>query len=242
MRTETGGDWQEALATAMEGKQSEMWTALPAIINSFDASKRTCTAQPSILMQFTREDASTKWDAMPLLVDVPVMFAGGGGYVLTFPLKSGDEGLVVFASRCIDTWWQNGDLGVQAELRMHDLSDGFFIPTVRSLPHVESGISTADADLRAVDPAGPHVKLKADNSVEVTAPALVTVTAPAIVLNGNVTINGNATINGNLVTSITGGGAGAVNLNGVLTINGEQYTLHRHTGVQSGASNTGPKA
>ena len=34
---------------------------------------------------------------------------------------------------------------------------------------------------------------------------------------------------------------GTVSVNGMLVINGEQYTQHKHTGVQAGASLTGPK-
>lgn len=211
-RKESGGDWQEALAVAMEGKQAELWTALPAILETYDATKRTCEVQPTIKAQVCDELGNVKWVKLPLLLDCPVQFPGGGGFVLTFPLKKGDEGLVVFAARCIDAWWQNGgtEPHVQAELRMHDLSDGFFIPTVRSVPNVEAGISTSDVTLRAVDPSGPMVTLKAGGQVEVKSPAQVTVEAPVI------------------------------NLSGTLYINGEAYDAHRH--VSSGAPGyTGPK-
>ena len=65
---------------------------------------------------------------------MPVVFPGGGGFALTFPVAAGDECLVVFASRCIDAWWQSGGVGEPMEPRMHDLSDGFALIGVRSQP------------------------------------------------------------------------------------------------------------
>ncbi|MFW8450019.1 Gp138 family membrane-puncturing spike protein, partial [Klebsiella pneumoniae] len=62
---------------------------------------------------------------LPLLVDVPVVFPRGGGCTLTFPVKPGDECLVIFADRCIDFWWQSGGIQEPVDERMHDLSDAF---------------------------------------------------------------------------------------------------------------------
>lgn len=229
-RRESGGDFLEAMATAMEGKQAEIWTALPAVLDTFDASKRTCSVQPTIQAQITDEKNVTRWETLPLLVDCPVMFPGGGGFVLTFPLKAGDEGIVVFASRCIDTWWQSGGIGVQADIRMHDLSDGFFIPTVRSVPNVEAGISTTDVQLRAVDPAGPTVTLKPDGSAHVTSPVLVSLAAPLVNVQAT-------TANIEAPEVVIQGDT--VDIMGVLSINGEAYLDHVHTGIDPGPSNTG---
>lgn len=229
-RRESGGDFMEALASAMEGKQAEIWTALPAVLESFDASKRTCEVQPTIQARFVDELQQVQWLTLPLLVDCPVMFPGGGGFVLTFPLVKGDEGIVVFSSRCIDAWWQQGEVQVQADLRMHDLSDGFFIPTVRSVPHVEAGISTTDVTLRSVDPGGPMVTLKPDGSAHVTSPVLVTLQAPLVNVQATTAIVEAPEV------SISGD---VVNVMGVLTINGEPYLDHVHSGIDPGPSNTG---
>lgn len=246
-RHQAGGDFVEAIASAMDGRQAEMWTALPAVLESFDAGKRTCTVQPTIRMLFTDESKNETWLIMPQLLDVPVMFPGGGGFVLTFPLKYGDEGLVVFGARCIDAWWQSGpganhDGQVQAEMRMHDLSDGFFIPTVRSVPNVEAGISTSDVELRSVDPSGPVVSLKPDGSASVYSPVAINIDSPIVNITGNAVTVTATTIALNGFINANAGTGGQVNLVGVVMINGEAYTLHRHTSVQSGSSNTGPKA
>lgn len=177
----------ETFLAAMEGWQSGIWTALPGIIQSFDPATGTCTIQPTIQARVRAKDSSDTpplpgavvskkpwwWVSLPVLVDVPVLFPGGGGWSMTFPIAKGDEALVVFASRCIDAWWQSGKVDVQAELRMHDLSDGFAIMQPRSLPRkLNPAISTTAVELRN-DAGTVKFKIAADGtSVEVVAPLI----------------------------------------------------------------------
>jgi hypothetical protein len=56
---------------------------------------------------------------------VPVHFPSGGGYGLTFPIKSGDHCLLMFSERCIDNWFVNGGTAPPDDFRQHDLSDAF---------------------------------------------------------------------------------------------------------------------
>ncbi|WP_250538820.1 MULTISPECIES: Gp138 family membrane-puncturing spike protein [unclassified Caballeronia] len=175
---------EDALRAALGGNQAGLWTALPAIIQSFDASALTCTAQPAIQAQVRAQDGSTSWVTLPLLVDVPVCFPRGGGCTLTFPVASGDEALIVFASRCIDAWWQSGGVQVQAELRMHDLSDGFAILGPFSQAMKIDGVSTSAVQLRSND-GSAYIELNpSSKAVKVVAPGGFEVDAPTITLNG----------------------------------------------------------
>ena len=131
-RRERQDDPVESQRAALDGRQAEIWTALPGIVQSFDPVAMTVTVQPAVAGRVTDETGKTSSVNMPLLPDVPVVFPGGGGFTLTFPVASGDECLVVFASRCIDAWWQSGGIGEPMEPRMHDLSDGFALVGVRS--------------------------------------------------------------------------------------------------------------
>lgn len=74
----------------------------------------------------------------PVLLSAPVMFPGGGGpagAVLTFPLAPGDEVLVCFNDRDIDTWWATGTPGgPNATARLHSFSDAIVVPGLRSQP------------------------------------------------------------------------------------------------------------
>ena len=149
-RRERYSDPEEAIRIALDGKQAAMWTAIPAIVDTFDAERHTANVQPTIKGIVRQQDGTFSELQMPLLLDCPVVFPAGGGVTLTFPIKPGDEVLVVFASRCIDSWWALGGVQGQAELRMHDLSDGFVLPGVRSQPRKFS-VSTTRAELRSDD-------------------------------------------------------------------------------------------
>jgi hypothetical protein len=122
--------------------------------SNYDPAKVSCTVKVTVLEK-TR-DKKGKWSdtQIDVLQDCPVIFPSGGGFVFTFPLAAGDEGLVVFASRQIDNWWQSGKSSPRTDLRMHDLSDGFFIPGPFSNPKaaaVTGGGSTTAVQLRSLD-------------------------------------------------------------------------------------------
>lgn len=131
-RRERAPNPEETLRMAMEANQANIWTSLPGIIDSFDPVAMTCKVKPAVRVVQRLIDGSLQWIKLPLLLDCPVVFPSGGGFTLTFPLESGDECLINFSSRCIDGWWQLGDVQNQPELRMHDLSDGFVIPGPKS--------------------------------------------------------------------------------------------------------------
>ncbi len=208
-RRERIDDPEETLRMAFEGWQARLWTAMPGIIQTFDAEKMTCSVQPSITGNVRQQDGTFTTIRMPLLLDCPVQFQGGGGATLTFPLKEGDECLVVFASRCIDAWWSYGGVQDQAELRMHNLSDGFVLPGVRSQPR-KFTVDTTATQLRTDDGQAfveintttrnikaqttGNIAAQADGNITANASGSASITAPTITLNGAVTINGTITV------------------------------------------------
>lgn len=178
----------EALLAALDGRQAQIWTALPSIIESFDAGALTIVAQPAIKAQVRAPNGSTQWVALPLLLDCPVVFPRGGGCTLTFPIAAGDECLIIFASRCIDAWYSAGGIQVQSELRMHDLSDGFAIPGPFSQATKISNVSTTTAQLRSND-GSTYVELDpAGKIVNVVAPGGMTVTTPVLTITGVINV------------------------------------------------------
>lgn len=143
----------EAIRAALEGMQADMWTALPGVIESYDAERQTCTVQPAIRGKVEAPGGAVNSVVLPLLVDVPVVFPSGGGFTLTFPIAPGDECLVVFASRCIDAWWQSGGVQEALAARTHDLSDGFAFVGPRSQPRSLPEVSAEHVQLRTDDGA-----------------------------------------------------------------------------------------
>lgn len=206
---------QEALLAAIQGSQLNIWTAMPGIIQDVDLTEKTCSVQPAIQAQLQDEITGTFSDVnLPLLLDCPLVFPSGGGCTLTFPVAKGDECLVVFASRCIDAWWQSGGIQKQAEFRMHSLSDGFAIVGCSSKPHVPPMISPVSTQLRSHD---GHTSIDLNPTTKVVS----------VFAFGGISLNGDVEINGN------------VSVHGDVTADGVSLKTHRHSGVSTGSANTG---
>ncbi len=217
---------------------------MPGEIQAFDPAAMTCQVQPTIKIPVRQLDGSIESAALPLLVDCPVQFPSGGNCSLTFPVAPGDECLVVFASRCIDGWWQSGGVQEQAELRMHDLSDGFVLLGFRSKPRALAGISAAATQLRSED-GSTYIEMNPTlQKVSIVAPGGFHVAAPLSTFSAAVTITGLLTFVGGMVGSAASGAAatisGVINFIGQMFSNGKRVDdSHTHNGVQSGSGNSG---
>lgn len=126
----------------------KMKVAAPGIVQAFDSKEQTVTVQLAIREKRVHDDGREEWVNVPPLVDVPVVFPRAGGYVLTFPVKAGDECLVIFGDNCMDAWWQSGGIQNQIDCRRHDLSDGYAILGPWSQPRTVKGYSTEAVQLR----------------------------------------------------------------------------------------------
>ncbi len=214
-RTERLNDIEESLRLALEAERAGIWTALPAIVVAANLAAQTVSAQPTIQGTITGPDGVARNVNLPLLVDVPIVWPRAGGFALTFPVAPGDEVLIVFASRCIDSWWQSGGIGAPAEVRMHDLSDGFAILAPTSQPKRLGGVSSSNVQLR--DSAGStFVEITPSGAVNIVAATSINLTAPSIKFHGEVQQDG-----------------------GALVSNGITYGTHKHTGVQTGGGTSG---
>ncbi|KWF81313.1 hypothetical protein WL94_28510 [Burkholderia cepacia] len=242
-RKERVDDELASLRAALRGWQVGMWTALPGVIESFDAGAQTCVAQPAIKIPVRANDGTVTTAALPPVVDCPVQFPSGGNCTLTFPVAAGDECLIVFASRSVDAWWQSGGVQEQAALRMHDLSDGFALLGFRSRPRALSSVSSSSTQLRADDGA-TYIDLNpALQKVKIVAPGGFDVVAPLSTFSDAVTITGLLTFVGGMVGSALSGAAavfnGVLNVIGQISANGKRVDdTHTHPDAQGG--NTGP--
>lgn len=222
-RSQVLNDPEQALRIALDGQQGALWTAIPGIVESVNLATLTCEVQPAIQGVVTDENGVKTYVNLPLLIHVPIMFPACGGFIMSMPLAKGDEVLVVFASRCIDSWWQNGGFeNIPMEDRKHDLSDGFAFPAQMSQPKVEAaydgGLSSANARLS-----------KADGScyLEITPSGAVNIVAP-----GGVNVTGNLVVSGSI-------NAASVTASGEVTGNAIPLSTHKHTGVTPGGGETG---
>lgn len=187
-RNQLLNDNEEALRLSLDGRQSNIWTTLPAIVTKVNFAEMTVEVQPAIQGVVEKEDGSTEYVNLPLLADVPLVFPSAGGFIITLPVKAGDEVLVSISSRCIDAWWQNGGVNIPMEARMHDLSDGFAIPGPRSKPKVVSAISANALQIRN-DAGDCYIEIDETGRVKIVSPTDMEITGN-LVVSGEVTANG----------------------------------------------------
>ena len=220
-RRERLDDPEESLRMALESYASQLWTALPASVVSANLTAQTVSVQPTIQGSVADPSGNVRLVNLPVLVDVPLVWPKAGGFALTFPVAAGDEVLVVFSCRCIDSWWQSGGIGAPAESRMHDLSDGFAILAPTSQPKKLSNVSSTNVQLRNY--AGDTlVEITPDGKANITGASEINLTAPVINLTGTMNLNGQMTQTG-----------------GSMTIGGVTFGTHKHTGVQTGGGTSG---
>lgn len=205
------GSKEQADAQLAQAIMSAMRVSIPGIIQSFDPDAVTAVVQPAIKGAEKDESGAEVSVNLPLLVDVPVVFPRGGGCTLTFPVKAGDECLVIFADRCIDFWWQSGGIQEPVDERMHDLSDAFCIVGPQSQAKKIGGISTSAVELRSDDGETKLSLNSASGAINGTAPGGFNLNGLKILSDGRLQL-----------------------------VDGSIVDKHTHGGVESGGSSTAP--
>lgn len=138
----------EGVHTAqIESRLANLHTGCPGSVVAFDSDKQTAQCQPGIKRIFIDKGAVS----LPVLVDCPVYFPGGGGFVLTCPPAAGDECWLAFSERALDFWWSKGGVQLPSEWRMHDLSDAVCFVGLRSQATKLGNFNGSAAELRTVD-------------------------------------------------------------------------------------------
>jgi len=223
-RKELWADPEEATRRAMLALQARMCTALPGFIWDYDPGTNTASVQIGVSSMAKSEGDAYAASPFPLLPDVPIQFPGGGGAALTFPLKRGDECLLVFSSRPIDAWWQSGGVQRPGNARMHSMSDAVALVGLRSRGNVPPDISTTEVQLRSDDGLATVGLNPTTHAVTITAPGGIVFNAPTVTVNA-------ALVQG----TPPGGGSPASTLIGPLVVTndvtaaGKSVSTHHHT-------------
>ena len=215
-------DHQENLRVVCDALQSRMWTMLPGIIVSYDITGNSPVAAVKLAIKGydTANDGTRTFHDLPTLPHCPVVFPRGGGYSMTFPVKEGDECIVLFSSRSIDEWWQSGVGQPAFDFRQHDLSDGVCFVGLTSKAAPIGVLSATTAQFQADDGSVSVALDKSTKTVNITGPGGITCDGPLHV-TGAITADSTVTASGN----VTG--------------NSIRLDSHTHSGVQTGSGNTG---
>ena len=73
-------DAEISFRAAVQGILSGLWTAMPGFVTNINAANMTVDIQPTIMAQQRGQDGSVQNVKLPLLLDCPIMFLGGGGF------------------------------------------------------------------------------------------------------------------------------------------------------------------
>lgn len=149
----------DAIDSHVRRLQNNLYTALPAIVKSYNSDTQTVSVLPALNRKI--DDVHIPWVTIP---DVPVMFPSAGGGLLSFPINEGDTVLLVFSKNSIDQW-KAGD-GSEVDLnsnRSHSVSDAIAIVGLYTTnTHLEP--NPEDVELKFND---NRITLKADGAVEI---------------------------------------------------------------------------
>ena len=96
-------------------------------------------------------DGTKTFANYPVLENVPVWFMGGGGFSFTFPIAAGNECMLLFHDRDLDSWYFNGAGNPPNTPRLHDITDAIALVGLKSGPNALGGISTTSAQIRSDD-------------------------------------------------------------------------------------------
>lgn len=190
---------------AIAERLKEIHTTMPGIVETFDPVAQTASVQPAIKRIFKTNDGEKEIltpAALPILINVPVIFPRGGGFSLTFPVAKGDECRLDFCERSIDNWHQFGGIKNPGAKRFHSLSDATATVGLSSLPNKIPNYDDANVQLKK-DDGTVEFTLFADGNARLKADVKVTLESPDVECTSNLKVLGNLEVIGDSTLSAT---------------------------------------
>ena len=115
---------QEVFRAALDYVLSDVHTALPGRIESYDPATQKANVKPLIKRLVATESGEELVEELPVIPQVPIVFPRTTAFHITFPVAAGDHVLLVFNERSIDNFLAgDGEDTDPDEFRMHDLTD-----------------------------------------------------------------------------------------------------------------------
>lgn len=181
------------LRTVMGKMLQQTDDMLPATVLAYDRPSNRAAVQPQVMVKGT--DGSKVSRAQ--IASVPVFQFGAGGFVLAFPVKSGDLGWIKASDRDISLFLQGHEEQAPNTNRMHSFQDGLFFPDVMR----QWALNPEDMErvvLQSLDGVS-RIALGTDR-VKITTP-LFEIDAAATTISGTLTVDGVLTGAGTIVDS-----------------------------------------
>ena len=164
----------ELLRIAMDKSNEALFVALPGKVEKYDPSTQTASIKPLLKRKEEAADGTYSVDTLGVIDDVPVAHPRGGGNFVHFPLKAGDNVLLVFCDRSIDDYVESdGRTDIEPkEARTNDISDAVAIPGFYPTPKALTNVNSNDFIFGREDNRG-IVKISSSGVVDVNNGNLV---------------------------------------------------------------------
>ena len=220
---EATNDFISAMKTLIRSEIATINTSVEGVVVNY--ANGLATVRPTATKRFLDGDTLP----YPDLHAVPIRWPSfnGGKCGIKGPIRAGDPVLLVFAQQAID--------GTDDQ-RAFDISDAYAIPSGNAI----AGQASNNDDM-VMWFGNAYIKLTSDGAMEINAPGGSKIISPNNEFTGNNKVDGNQIIQGS--TTNTGSTAmnGGFSSSGSATNNGKNIgDSHKHIGVQSGASQSGP--
>lgn len=161
--------------------------SLPARVLAYDRSKNRASVQPQISMISYDDSAINRAQ----IASVPVLQIGGGGFILSYNLKSGDLGWIIANDRDISLFLQSYSEQKPNTFRTHDFADAFFIPDPMT-GYTIAGEDQENAVLQSLD-GSVKISLGSDY-IKIETPREIKIESQNINIIGDVSIEGTLTV------------------------------------------------
>lgn len=208
-------------------------TAIPGIINAFDATTQTVSATPGIKAKYI--DPTTgkvSYIAYPMITNIPLSIVRGAGISITQPITPGYPCTLIFSQRSIDNFVLEKNVANPVEgnnpmtsiIRCMDITDALCFPGIITTKDTIPNYATDAIEIRS-DDGKTKVTVKQDTLTFLQGTATITMTG------GNITMAaGTINITGTTAVNITSPES---------TMDSKPFLTHKHSGVTGGSSNTG---
>jgi hypothetical protein len=144
----------EIIRLAMGKLERTLRVGLPGKIEKFDPVTQLADVKPLLKEIAFDEEGNELIEALPVVTNVPVFFAGGSGFASTFPIAVGDTCWLGFSDRSLDQWISRGNDTDPIDLRRHELSDAVCWVGIRPNP---GKLTEFDAARAVFGNKGPRV-------------------------------------------------------------------------------------
>lgn len=158
---------------------------LPAQVISYDRTTNRAVVQPLVMLLTT----DNKTVQRPAVASVPVIQYGGGGFVVSAPIKAGNLGWIKANDRDISLFLQSFNNSSPNTVRKHSFSDAVFIPDVMT-GYTIDGEDTNNLVIQSLDGStkisvgDALMKFKVGDTIMEISPSGISTTSASFTHNG----------------------------------------------------------